>query len=66
MPNPITTENQLRHHTEQMEAARREFEKLWKETLLPAINARGVFTMRGYNCIEQVCWLEFKLMRGLK
>jgi len=56
------TNNQILHHQEQMEAARRDFAEIWKK-IEPLCDPTKVGAMPAYG---QLCWFTFLYSRGLK
>lgn len=60
------TPTQLQHHTEQMEAHRAEFQKLWQGELLPRIvSLGGTRSIREMATTKDIAWHAFKAAKGL-
>lgn len=49
----------LEHHTEQMEAARRDFRKVWDTDIKRRAQDLGAKSARALRCIEHLAWHAF-------
>lgn len=55
------TANQIIHHTEQLEAARRDFERLWDTILIQRFHTMKVFPNANYiAAMRDIAWQAFR------
>lgn len=49
----------LEHHTEQMEAARAQFNRIWQQRIQPAMNELELIPSSREELIQHCCWIAF-------
>lgn len=56
---------QAQHHTEQMEALRNDFTKLWQAELMPrVVSLGGSKSIRELATLKDIAWHAFKAAKG--
>ena len=63
------TENQLKSHQEQMEAARREFENAWETVIWPRLSSLWQGTIwkdRDKPAVKHASWVAWKIGKGIE
>ena len=59
------TEIQAIHHAEQVEAARQEFDEIWKRDVVPVLNQMPPISVRVQITMQRVWWTTFLHAKGL-
>ena len=60
----MTTE-QYRHHDEQMDAARAEFNRIWDSEVVPQLRETWHLKQKDFLAVQCLCWNFFRHGKGL-